>query len=394
MSTRPRRGRALRLAVALALATVATAATPAAAGTRVDWRGDVERLIGGLPVSASVLVGGRLVYAHGGAVPRAPASNEKLLLTMALLDRFGPRYRIPTTVQGRPPRRGVVGGNLWLAGHGNPELDDAALARLARKLYDTGIRRVRGCVVGVTGTFSRERWAPGWRPIALDFVALPTALVYDANTSPQGYVFDPERRAAAALTADLHALGIQVGGRARARAQPPTTPVLASLHSAPLETILRHQNRDSLNLDAEVLTKLLGAAVFGPPGSTAEGARAIQQWAASRGEQAHAHDGSGLSYRDSVTTNALARLLSRDRWAAAVRATLPAPGQGTLAGRLYGIPVRAKTGTLFAQVSALSGWIRLPSHRWAAFSILSHGLAKSEAVSLEDRLVAVIAAHE
>src|SRR5207248_3236757 len=104
---------------------------------------------------------------------------------------------------------GVVGGDLWLVGHGDPELDDAALARLARKLHESGIRGVRGGVVGVTGSFSRERWAPGWRRIALDFVALPTALVYDANTGPQGFVFDPERRAAAALTADLRSLGVE-----------------------------------------------------------------------------------------------------------------------------------------------------------------------------------------
>ena len=87
----------------------------------------------------------------------------------------------------------------------------------------------------------------------------------------------------------------------------------------------------------------------------------------------------------------LARLLSGNRWASALRSTLPGPGQGTLAGRLYGIPVRAKTGTLLAGVSALSGWLRLRSRRWAAFSILSRGLAKSRAVGVEDRLVALFA---
>lgn len=74
----------------------------------------------------------------------------------------------------------------------------------------------------------------------------------------------------------------------------------------------------------------------------------------------------------------------------ALRSTLPRPGQGTLSGRLLGLQVRAKTGTLFQQVSALSGWVRLHSGSWAAFSILSHGLAKREAVALEDRLVALI----
>ncbi|HEU5477254.1 MAG TPA: D-alanyl-D-alanine carboxypeptidase [Gaiellaceae bacterium] len=363
----------------------------AAVATRSAWSADAEELLGRLPVSASVVVDGRLVFSRAGAVPRAPASNEKLLLSMALLDRFGPRYRIPTSVRGPRPRRGVVGGNLWLVGHGDPELGDAGLAQLARKLQAAGIRRVRGSVIGVSGTFARERWAPGWRPIALDFVALPTALVYDTNTGPGGYVFDPELRAAAVLTAELRARGVRVGGSAGTQAHPPPAPVLATIRSAPLRTILRDQNRDSLNFDAEVLAKLLGAAVYGPPGSTAKGARAVEQWAARSGARIRAYDGSGLSYRDSVTTDALARLLDRDRWAATLRATLPGPGQGTLAGRLYGVPVKAKTGTLFEQVSALSGWVRLRSHRWAAFSILSHGLAKAEAVGVEDRLVALLA---
>jgi D-alanyl-D-alanine carboxypeptidase/D-alanyl-D-alanine-endopeptidase (penicillin-binding protein 4) len=363
--------------------------TPAAAAT--DWRAESEQLVGRLPVSVSLVVDGRLTYAHDGAVPRAPASNQKLLLSMALLDRLGPRYRIPTSVRGPRPRSGVVKGNLWLVGHGDPELDDAGLAQLARKLRQTGIRSVRGSVIGISGTFTRERWAPGWRPIALHFVALPTALVYDANTGPGGYVFDPELRAAAVLTADLRALGVRVAGADGTRAQPPPAPVLATIRSAPLRTILRDQNGDSLNFDAEVLAKLLGDAAYGPPGSTAKGARALEEWAAGHGARIRAYDGSGLSYRDAVTTDALAGLLARDRWAATLRSTLPGPGRGTLAGRLYGLPVKAKTGTLFAGVSALSGWVRLRTERWEAFSILSRGLSKGEAVGLEDRLVALFA---
>jgi protein MpaA len=373
------------LAVGAALSG-AKARVPSGAGTGAGWTTEAERLLGRSPVSVSLVVGGRLAYSHDGAVPRAPASNEKLLLSMALLDRLGPGYRIPTAVRGRSPRGGSVGGNLWLVGHGDPELDDAALAGLARRLQRSGVRSVHGSVVGVSGTFSRDRWAPGWSPVARRFVAVPTALTYAANA-----LGDPERHAAAALTADLRALGVEVDGRARTRAHPPRAPVLATIRSAPLRTILRHQNRDSLNFDAEVLAKLLGATVFGPPGSTAKGASAIEQWAQRGGAHIRAYDGSGLSYRDSVTTDTLARLLARDRWAALLRSTLPGPGQGTLAGRLYGLPVRAKTGTLFAHVSALSGWIRLPSRRWAAFSILSQGLAASAAVELEDRLVAVFA---
>src|SRR5438132_10160848 len=133
----------------------------------LGWTIRAERLIGRLPVSVSVAEGGRLVYTHTGNRLRAPASDEKLLLSMALLDRFGARYRIPTTIEGAPCANGVVKGNLWLVGHGDPELNDAALERLAHKLRASGIRTVRGSVIGATNTFTRERWAPGWHPIAL-----------------------------------------------------------------------------------------------------------------------------------------------------------------------------------------------------------------------------------
>jgi protein MpaA len=355
------------------------------------WAPAANRLLGSLPVSASVAVGGRLVYSHAGAVPRAPASNEKLLLSLALLDRFGPRHRIATAAHGRRAHGGVVAGNLWLVGGGDPELDGADLARLARRLRAEGIRRIRGSVVGVTGTFSRGRWAPGWSSLAPGFVALPTALDYDGNSSVRGFVSDPEQRAAAALAADLRALGVRIDGASETRALRPRAATLARVESAPLETILRRQNRYSLDFDAEVLAKLLGAADFGAPGTTGKGARAIRLWARRHGARIRAYDGSGLSYNDRVTSNALALLLARDRWAGALRATLAAPGEGTLAGRLLGLPVRAKTGTLFRGVSSLSGWVRLRSGRPATFSILCNGMPESEALALQDRLVALIA---
>ncbi|TML94583.1 MAG: hypothetical protein E6G03_11965 [Actinobacteria bacterium] len=364
-------------------------------GSRVaPWMVRVQRLVGHLSISVSVAEDGRLVYAHAGNKLRPPASDEKLLLSMALLDRFGAHYRIPTRVEGPRPKDGLVRENLWLVGYGDPELNDAALTRLARKLRASGLRRVRGSVIGVTNTFTRERWAPGWQPIALQFVALPTALTFDANSGPTGFVFDPERRAAATLTDDLRTLGVRVRGRPKAGPEPTSPePVLATTRSARLIDLLRRQNLDSLNLDAEVLAKMLGAAVFGSPGSIAKGARAIQQWARRHGADVIAHDGSGLSYTNSVSTNGIVRLLSaatRERWGPALRSTLPAAGEGTLDGRLVSVRVRAKTGTLLQQVSALSGWVWLEQRRWAEFSILSRGLSKHQAVVVEDAVVSII----
>jgi len=65
-----------------------------------------------------------------------------------------------------------------------------------------------------------------------------------------------------------------------------------------------------------------------------------------------------------------------------------------LSGRLRGLRIRAKTGTLLEQVSSLSSWVWLQrSQRWGEFSILPRCLSKHEALSVEDQLVSLIATH-
>jgi serine-type D-Ala-D-Ala carboxypeptidase/endopeptidase (penicillin-binding protein 4) len=358
------------------------------------WARRIDRLVRGLPVSVAVGRSGRLTYAHAASVPRPPASNEKLLLSMSLLDRFGARHRIATTVESRRPRGRVVQGDLWLVGHGDPEVDPSTMRRLARRVRASGVRRVRGSVVGDTSTFARDRWAPGWRPIALRFIGLPTALTFDGNVDADGFVFDPERRAAAALTGDLRAEGVRVAGAPKASPLRRSPHVAAATRSSRLVAILRHQNVSSNNLDAEVLDKMLGAT-HGHRGTIARGASAIHAWARRHGVRVTAHDGSGLSYRDRVSAEGMVRLLGvadGSSWGRALRSTLPRPGAGTLAARLAGVDVRAKTGTLLDGVSALSGWVRPDGGRsWLEFSILSEGLPKDQAVSIEDAIVRAVA---
>jgi serine-type D-Ala-D-Ala carboxypeptidase/endopeptidase (penicillin-binding protein 4) len=78
-------------------------------------------------------------------------------------------------------------------------------------------------------------------------------------------------------------------------------------------------------------------------------------------------------------------------WETSLRASLPTGGQGTLAGRLVGVQVRAKTGTLIG-ISTLSGWVWLEQEAaWGEFSIMSRGMSKSEAVAIEDRIVRILA---
>ena len=377
--------------------TPASSSPGAGAGLALTpWGRAIDRLIGSRQISVAVRVGPALTYAHLAAVRRAPASNEKLLLSMTALAQLGPDYRIPTQASVVPGtlRKGVVRGDLWIVGHGDPEFGDAGAIALAAKVRAAGVRRITGAVLGDTGGFVRDRHAPGWHPLALDNVGLPTALSFDHNIAPSGFVLIPELHAARAVTAALRQGGAKVGSAARAAVASVSLNPVATVLSAPLADILHRQNITSNNTDAETLSKLLGAQ-FGGQGSIAAGAAVIQAWLHDRGVQAKVLDASGLSYRDRISPLDLTRLLTsalRRPWGDLLRASLPGPGQGTLVSRLAGIAVRAKTGTLTQGISALSGYLRLRSGRTATFSILSQGLTKDEAIRIEDAIVRIVAA--
>jgi D-alanyl-D-alanine carboxypeptidase/D-alanyl-D-alanine-endopeptidase (penicillin-binding protein 4) len=218
-------------------------------------------------------------------------------------------------------------------------------------------------------------------------------LTFEGNIAHRRHTSHPERLAARKLTRQLKRVGVEIAGRPGAGVRPGGLSPIARLSSVPLEVLLRWMNRQSSNFFAEVLGKRLGLEAAGHPGTIAKGAGAIERMAANHGVGLVAHDSSGLSYRNRVSPWGLTRLLGwaeGQPWGARLRYLLPAPGEGTLKGRLRGLRVRAKTGTL-NDVSALSGWIWLRrSHTWGEFSILSRGLSKTRAVALEDRIVAIL----
>ena len=385
----------LCLGIAIALLIQGPAATAAP-----RWVKRVDSLVDGLPMSVAVALDGEPLYAHKDWVARPPASNEKLLLSMALLKRVGAETTIPTRLFAtkRAGADGVVDGNLWIVGHGDPEIDARDMADLARSVVDAGIERVRGRVFGATGPFARDWWAPGWRDyFPRYYIALPTALTYRFNVRAGGkHVREPERLAARALTRKLEARGVQVTGKAGSGSAPGGLVALATVRSDPLATIMRRMNVVSSNFRAEVLGKMLGARRLGSPGTIAKGARVVTGFADAQGVSIVAHDGSGLSYDNRVSAEGMLQMLrvaERAPWGETLRGTLPAGGEGTLQDRLDSVTVRAKTGTL-TEVSALSGWVWLEREDgWAAFSILSNDMNTDRAKSIENRIVKVVAAN-
>jgi D-alanyl-D-alanine carboxypeptidase/D-alanyl-D-alanine-endopeptidase (penicillin-binding protein 4) len=374
---------------------------PAHAG----WRDRVDRAIGRKSVGVSVRFDGRVLYAHNDRTKRVPASNQKLLLSMALLDVLPPDYRFRTIAAGKVEGT-VVNGDLWLLGRGDPTVTGGGkypstlpfaptrLGDLARAIKRRGIKRIAGSIVGSTGYFARDWYAQGWKAdFAAEEVPLPTALTLDGNKSGDYHVPDPERRAAASLSRKLRSIGVRVRDRASTGPAPTGLPRVATVTSRPLSALMTHMNRSSMNFFAEVFGKRLGLERHGHPGTIAKGAAAIREWAAGHGVTIESYDSSGLSYSNRASPRGIAKLvdLADDMpWADELRFTLPGANQGTLEDRLHGVRLRAKTGTL-TDISTLSGWVWLRQvDEWGYFSIMSRGMDKSRAAEIENKIVRIL----
>jgi D-alanyl-D-alanine carboxypeptidase/D-alanyl-D-alanine-endopeptidase (penicillin-binding protein 4) len=101
-------------------------------------------------------VGLRVIEAHSGRVifGRAPmtlmdpASNQKVLATTTALVRLGSAWTFRTEVYGgAPDDDGVVEGDLYLRGSGDPTLGARELDELANKLAARGVKRVTGGII-------------------------------------------------------------------------------------------------------------------------------------------------------------------------------------------------------------------------------------------------------
>src|SRR3546814_6396768 len=106
-----------------------------------------------------------------------PASLTKLLTAAAALEGLGADARLRTEVRAAaPPVDGVVAGDLWLVGGGDPvlgtdvwasQMDSSppphtSLDVLADRVVAAGVRRVEGRVVGDESCYDAERYVDTW----------------------------------------------------------------------------------------------------------------------------------------------------------------------------------------------------------------------------------------
>ena len=105
---------------------------------------------------------GRVFFGRGATALMDPASNQKVLATTTALVRLGGDWRFQTEVYGpAPDSNGVIHGDLFLRGSGDPTLETADLDELASKLVARGITAVQGAVVADSRRIGDDRPVPG-----------------------------------------------------------------------------------------------------------------------------------------------------------------------------------------------------------------------------------------
>ncbi len=340
-----------------------------------------------------VVDGETVVLDESPTTPIIPASNQKLLVAAAAIEVLGVDHTFRTELRSVRADGGVIAGNVYVVGGGDPVLRTAdvpdplrypafnttALEPLADQLVALGVTTIQGDVVGDGSRYDDEFRAPDWG----DEISVPDASPYDALMVNDGLVNGnygavPERAASRVVYDLLIARGITITGSPSSGPAPadPALTTLALVESLPLEDILVEMLHTSDNNTAEMMVKEIGFVATGQ-GTRQAGLDTMRatfdRWGLPTGALVLS-DGSGLSRNNRATCEFLAALVGDAPVSDRLVDVLPAAGRdGTLATTLLDTAadgaMRAKTGTL-RDVKALTGEQPGADRRPVSFSVV------------------------
>jgi D-alanyl-D-alanine carboxypeptidase/D-alanyl-D-alanine-endopeptidase (penicillin-binding protein 4) len=206
--------------------------------------------------------------------------------------------------------------------------------------------------------------------------------------SIEGSLPDPALFSAQYLKMKLEQAMISVKGKATAfrdiHQLDEERQIIDLVKSPPLKNIIYRMNKNSVNLYAEQLIKILAKKIKGI-GSLEKGIEAIVEWLKSKKISTTGlfiHDGSGLSRSNGCTTRFLVELLtviSKEEYFKTFYDSFPIVGdindQGNLKKMCKGTQaacnVHAKTGTM-ERVRCISGYVHTLSDELLCFSIMAN----------------------
>jgi D-alanyl-D-alanine carboxypeptidase/D-alanyl-D-alanine-endopeptidase (penicillin-binding protein 4) len=392
----------LAAVLAAFLAPAAQAAGPATTVRALDKQ--MNRAGSGSGAYVVDLDTGRALYARAPDVARIPASVNKLYTTSAALLRYGDEGQLTTEVLGdaQPDDAGVLKGNLYLHGGGDPEFGRAEARGLAQVLASSGLTQITRRVIGDESHFDRLRGGPDSNYGVSSWVGPLSALSfnhgYTVARRPR-FQRNPAYYAARQFERELRQAGVKIRWHAKAGVAPAAAERVGEWASARMSVLIRHTNRPSDNYMAETLLKDLGAD-FGGAGTTAAGTVVARREASKFGARPAMVDGSGLSRQNRTTPRDVVELLTgldKSSVATPMRLSLAVAGKsGTLSDRMRRTTAkgrcRAKTGTL-SGVSNLAGYCTSRAGARLAFAFLMNGVSTWTAHPVQDRMANALARY-
>jgi serine-type D-Ala-D-Ala carboxypeptidase/endopeptidase (penicillin-binding protein 4) len=161
--------------------TAGVAGTPTAATTRTlaELQGRIIEILR-KPQLAPAMVGvkvtsletGKVLFEENANKLLRPASNMKLYTVAAGLDRLSPDYRFVTSVyvKEKPDNDGDLKGDLIIYGRGDPSLSFRfnngdffkGINDLATRIAATGVKKVKGDLIGDESYFRGPPYGSGW----------------------------------------------------------------------------------------------------------------------------------------------------------------------------------------------------------------------------------------
>lgn len=154
-----------------ALASPPSAAAPAEEVPET-FEGKVALLLSEAELPETVQIGiavvdlatGQSVYAKDADLALNPASNAKLLTAAAALQLLGPEHRYGTRVWANHESvvDGVVQGDVYLQGSGDPSLVTGEMYELAGLLRSSGITKIKGKIIVDATRYDKDGFPPGF----------------------------------------------------------------------------------------------------------------------------------------------------------------------------------------------------------------------------------------
>lgn len=327
---------------------------------------------------------GDVIYSLNPGMEMIPASVTKLVTSIVAMDVLGPDYKFKTVVYSDANvTGGVVNGNLYLKGFGDPDLYSGDISTLAKEVAKT-VRQVNGNIIYDNSFLDDNYYA------LADYYSGDTKKQYwpyvaGINIDKNNMGGDPGFYAADLLTSELTVNGVTISGEVVSGVTPPRAVQIAEF-SHSLKDVLIQMNKASDNLSAISVFKVIGAVNESPPGTLQKGTNAVIDYMTRKGVDRNEYEileGSGLTRYNIVTGNLFMRLLkimyddlkNFDMF----YNSLPIAGyDGTLRKRMIGTEaernVRAKTGSLNS-VSALAGYTVSRDNELLMFYIVNNGFS-------------------